>query len=179
MFLDRLLLKGYKKTLEYADLWKLSFRDKTNRLVNIFHKSWMKSKNISLVFTTYPFRFYSCNLYPPVWIVSPKYGHIYIIIYIIIRRLPANLNPHKRKSPHSSTSYSTFTDVKYARVDDKEDDSIPAGESDHTLEDSTTWKTNSSLVKAILRAFGGYYMCIGLFAILNTVFSFLRPVLME
>ena len=37
-----MVIKGYKKSLEKADLWSLLTRDKASRVVPEFENSWLK-----------------------------------------------------------------------------------------------------------------------------------------
>ena len=42
-----------------------------------------------------------------------------------------------------------------------------------------TWSTHSSLARALLRTFGGYYALVGIFELGNTVLTFIRPPIQE
>lgn len=90
-------------------------------------------------------------------------------------------HPLSRKT--ISMDYSTFSDLKYVRLDTEEDDEheqhAHLDGRKKMPEDYKSWRHHNSVIRCLTKSFGLYYALIGLFEAGNIVLTFLRPALLE
>ena len=148
-----MLYEGYRRPLTDDKVWDLRPVDRVKPILHAFYLDWLRSSQKPESRQTTQ---------------TSRYGAVHYT------------NPNMHNTDNGKP-------VHNEQTDEEPTDKTPLSPRIHSQplhieqKDSSfqSWKTESSLVKAMYKCFGLYYGLIGIYELANIILTFIRPVLLE